>query len=291
MKCPQCNKQEFTKKTIRFTPEVKNEIVEVLSKATVCKNCEHPIMNTAQMSLLRKLATDEYRRKHALLTSSEIVNFRESLGMSQVEFAKYLNVGEASIKRWETSFVQDPVSDQHIKLKCDVAYAERNALAVSWKNEKPDIYSGNRKFNFEHFKSLVLCLVEKAKSPLYLNKALFYADFKHFEKYGRSITGSRYVPLDHGPCPDQYRKLFGLLIDNGILKTTKNSHELKRTVTPNIDLFDDQEKETITHIFDMIKNDGGKHLFDVSHKEPAFNETQPFAFISYKYANQLKLKK
>ena len=47
--------------------------------------------------------------------------------MSQAAFANYLKVGEASIKRWETYFVQDVVQDDHIRLKCDEAYAEVNA--------------------------------------------------------------------------------------------------------------------------------------------------------------------
>jgi hypothetical protein len=44
--------------------------------------------------------------------------------MSQTAFASYLKVGEASIKRWETYYVQDVVQDDHIRLKCDEAYAE-----------------------------------------------------------------------------------------------------------------------------------------------------------------------
>jgi hypothetical protein len=52
------------------------------------------------------------------LTSEEIINYRALLGMSQVAFANYLKVGEASIKRWETYFVQDVVQDDHIRFRC-----------------------------------------------------------------------------------------------------------------------------------------------------------------------------
>jgi DNA-binding transcriptional regulator YiaG len=70
-------------------------------------------MNDEQMSELRKRAADAYRTNHGLLTSEEIVNFRNALGMSQAAFANYLKVDKASIKRWETYFVQDFKKPSH----------------------------------------------------------------------------------------------------------------------------------------------------------------------------------
>jgi hypothetical protein len=123
--------------------------------------------------------------------------------MSQAAFANYLKVGEASVKRWETYYVQD----DHIRLKCDEAYAEHNALEVHWKSQSSDIYSGNRSFCLELFKQAACYLIEFTKSPLFLNKALFYADFKHFQQWGTGITGARYVHLEYGPCPDQFQNI------------------------------------------------------------------------------------
>ena len=70
------------------------------------------------MSHLRKGSADAYRKKHGLLTSEEIVNFRSLFGMSQAAFANYLKVGETSVKRWETYFVQDADQDEHIRAYC-----------------------------------------------------------------------------------------------------------------------------------------------------------------------------
>jgi hypothetical protein len=81
-------------------------------------------------------------------------------------FASYLKVGEASIKRWETYYVQDVVQDDHIHLKCDEAYAELNALEVHWKSHSSDIFSGNRPFCLELFKQAVKYLIGFTKSPL-----------------------------------------------------------------------------------------------------------------------------
>jgi putative zinc finger/helix-turn-helix YgiT family protein len=159
MKCLNCNGDKFEEKNYRFSPEIKGEEVEVIVSAMVCTQCHDPLMNDEQMSQLRKATADAYRKKHGLLTSEEIVNFRNSFGMSQASFANYLKVGEASIKRWETYFVQDVGQDEHIRLKCDEAYAEFSALNVHWKSHPPDVYSGNRRFSWELFKQAVRYLV------------------------------------------------------------------------------------------------------------------------------------
>src|SRR5690348_15127906 len=90
MKCLHCDGIEFEEKNWRFTPDVKGEDVEVIVPAMICAKCCTPLMNDEQMSELRKMAADVYRKKHGLLTSEEIVNFRSLAGMSQAAFASYL---------------------------------------------------------------------------------------------------------------------------------------------------------------------------------------------------------
>ncbi len=287
MKCLNCNSSEFKELNTRFNPEVKGEMVEVIVLCKVCKNCEAPFMDSEQMNTLRRAAADKYRELHGLLTAREIITYREELGMSQSSFARYLNVGEASIKRWETYYVQDIGQDEHIRLKCDEAAAEINFLDVYWKRHKPDIYSGNRKFSLELFKNVALFLVECAKeSLLYLNKLHFYVDFLHFKKHGTSLTGARYVPLKYGPCPDQYRTIYAELVNKGLLKENKD-HTYETLTSPDLTLFDDSEKETLEHIHKLCLSMGAKKIFNLAHEEKGYTETTEYAFISYKFAKDL----
>lgn len=288
MKCLQCNSEKFEERKVRFTPEIKGEEVEVVVPAFVCEECGSPLMDAEQMNKLRKVGADSYRRAHHLLTSEEIIRFRMLLGMSQTAFANYLKVGEASIKRWETCFVQDLVQDEHIRLKCDEAYAEFNALQVHWKSHAPDIYSGMRKFSWELFKQAVRYLISFTKSPLFLNKALFYTDFKHFKLHASSITGARYVHLEYGPCPDQYQNLIQFLLHEKVL-VPAGHHTLKSPVPPDLTVFDDTEKETLAFVAHIAKKDGGEGLLKLSHEEQAYKKTEPLQFISYKFANKLKI--
>lgn len=288
MKCLNCDCERFVTKNTRFNPEVKGEEVEVVVPALVCTHCQMPLMDGEQMNALRRAAADKYRKLHNLLISEEIVKYRASLGMSQAAFANYLKVGEASIKRWETYYVQDVVQDDHIRLKCDEAYAELNALEVHWKSNSSDIYSGNRLFCLELFKQAVRFLIGFTHTPLFLNKALFYADFKHFQNYGVSITGARYVHLDYGPCPDQYQSIYQLFLSKEIL-ASGGHHILKSTAKPDLTVFSDSEKEVLESISEFVKQDGGKKLLKISHEEEAFKKTEPLELISYAYSKKLKI--
>ena len=40
MKCLNCNSEKFEEKNMRFTSEIKNEEVEVVVPAFVCKKCQ-----------------------------------------------------------------------------------------------------------------------------------------------------------------------------------------------------------------------------------------------------------
>lgn len=289
MRCLKCDSEKFETQRMRFSPERKGEAVEVVVPCSVCKNCHEPVMDGKQMNVLRKSAADAYRKLHNLLTSDQIIQYREALGMSQAQFARYLNVGEASIKRWETYFIQDPSQDDHLRLKCDEAAAEINYLQLYCKYQEPDIYSGFKKFSLELFKNASLYLLDKTKvSRIYLNKLLFYVDFYHFKIHGKSLTGAKYIPVKFGPCPDQCKIIFDNFEKNGLFQNEDGLKDINLS-KPDLSLFDDQEKATLDYIYQLFKQHGAKHLYELSHTENGFKETAECTFISYDYAKNLKI--
>lgn len=289
MKCLQCDKEEFAVRDIHFSPEIKGESVDVVVPCTVCIGCETPVMDAKQMNALRRAAADRYRTLHGLLTSSEIRSYREALGMSQSAFANYLKVGEASIKRWETYYIQDASQDEHIRLKCDESYAETNFLNIQWTHQEADQTSGWKKFSFEHFKQVALYLIKTTKVDLlFLNKLHFYVDFLHYKQTGTSLTGARYVPLKLGPCPDQYQMLYDSLESQGLIKRRGN-HGYSLLQEPDLSSLNEEEKQTLKTIAKALKQKGKNAILDLSHEERAFIETDEGAFISYDYAKDLKI--
>jgi putative zinc finger/helix-turn-helix YgiT family protein len=128
--CIHCGKANLRKRETQLDGEIKAERFTVSMRGLVCPKCGFTTVEGEQMPEYMRLVADAYRTKHGLLTSDEIRNRRARLGMSQAEFAKYLGVGIASLKRWEMGKVQDVSSDELIKLRTDESAASRNLQAI-----------------------------------------------------------------------------------------------------------------------------------------------------------------
>ncbi|MBS0655113.1 MAG: SocA family protein [Verrucomicrobia bacterium] len=121
-----------------------------------------------------------------------------------------------------------------------------------------------------------------------MNKALFYADFKHFQQFSVGITGARYVHLEYGPCPDQFQNIYQLFKSKGVLVSGEH-HVLKSVEAPDLSVFSDSEKEILEYVAQIARMDGGKRLLDISHEEQAYKKTEPLQLISYELAKDLKI--
>ncbi len=118
MICLQCESEEFVvKPDVELEQEFRGETLKVHSPAMACSKCSWVTVGLEQLDELRKRTADAYREKHGLLTSAKIKTMRAALKKSQQEFADFLRVGVASVKRWETWQVQDASSDELMKAK------------------------------------------------------------------------------------------------------------------------------------------------------------------------------
>lgn len=126
MICFKCKGEAFATKPAVVTQVVRDEQLDVETPVSVCTSCGWQTLGKGQTDELRKRAADAYRQKNGLLTSAEIVSRRKSLAMSQIEFAAFLRVGEASVKRWETWQIQDAGNDELIRLKSDFYFRLRS---------------------------------------------------------------------------------------------------------------------------------------------------------------------
>lgn len=101
---------------------VKGETFPVPCTAMVCGRCGFHVLAPEQVDAYSMASADTYRRRHGLLTTKDILGFRAQLRMSQQEFADYLRVGVASVKRWELGQIQDAAMDELMRMKCDRAH-------------------------------------------------------------------------------------------------------------------------------------------------------------------------
>jgi len=130
MLCLRCDKGTLRKARCTFKVPIRDEEVSVRTTGLRCDNCGWETQDIEGLAKLAHLAAEAYRKKHSLLTGSEIRSRRERLHLSQEGFADWLGVGIASVKRWEGSQVQDKAMDELIRLKTDPAALLDAAKAV-----------------------------------------------------------------------------------------------------------------------------------------------------------------
>ena len=126
MKCVRCDNDRFVQKQDAVVEqEFRGELLKVHAPAMACAECGWVTVSLRQLDTLRRLTANVYREKHGLLTSVQIKARRQHLRMSQRDFAAFLGVGVASVKRWETWLVQEKSSDTLIRMKCEKELSER----------------------------------------------------------------------------------------------------------------------------------------------------------------------
>lgn len=120
MECPLCDKiHEIEERRRTAMTIVKGEEVFYDERFCFCANADadENEFETGTMTNENLLnARNAYRVKMGLLTSNEIIELRESYGLSQVDLARLLGWGEATISRYESKAIQDEAYDTMLRL-------------------------------------------------------------------------------------------------------------------------------------------------------------------------------
>lgn len=253
MSCPVCGKvHEVEERKRKTSITIKGEEVTYEEKFYFCKNAdeEENEFETGKMineNLLN--ARNAYRIKMGLLTSDEIVAIRESYGLSQVDLAKLLGWGEATISRYESKSIQDEAYDTMLRMvkdnplqaleflkknaekftaikrkeirkkivsKMDIygkEFLARQALEGEYVNfEEPSDANGFTILNIDKIEAMISYIAEKVDNlfKVKLMKMLWYSDVLAFIEDGRSMSGMVYCHESMGALPIGHYSLMNL---------------------------------------------------------------------------------
>lgn len=127
-----------------------------------------------------------------------------------------------------------------------------------------------------------------------LMKLLFYADFLHYEKYGRPIIGDEYFRLPEGPVPTNSYDLFKeTFFENKITELSDfvevedhivrnfTMQRIKALKKSNMNVFSDSDIEILNKVANRFNNDTGTELADKTHKIPFVKEASHLEAIEY----------
>lgn len=253
MDCPLCGKVHEVEERSRITTiTIKGIDVSYNEKYFFCLNAdedenEFESGTMANENLLN--ARNAYRIKQGLLTSDEIVAIRESYGLSQVDLARLLGWGEATISRYESKAIQDEAYDTMLRLIKDnplqaldflkknsykfsrqkmsevrarivekidsygKEYLTRQALEGEYVNyEKPSDSNGFTILNIDKLEAAISYIAERVSNlfKVKLMKMLWYADALSFKTTGHAMTGLVYRHCEMGALPIGHYKLMNL---------------------------------------------------------------------------------
>jgi putative zinc finger/helix-turn-helix YgiT family protein len=239
------------------------------AKHLVCAACRLTVDDVALAAANQKALSDAYRKNVGLLTSEEIVEGRKTLGWTQEQLAREINVGVASVKRWESGQIQTKAMDD----------ALRRALEGNRTFCNP--YTGNRPLSLSRIKLVLVrfgmylgreLLMEAPKDRrLYAAKYLWYADMIAFRERGQSMTGASYAALPKGPQLNNYKELIPLV---------KKSNEAEA------EPLTEQEDRIIARIAMAFPKD--TTAFDAAHNEPLWQASKIGDLIPYTEAENIQ---
>lgn len=252
MDCPLCDKTHEIEERKRFaTITLKGERVTYEERFYYCANAdedenEFEIGSMTNENLLN--ARNAYRIKHGLLTSDEIVAIRESYGLSQVDLARLLGWGEATISRYESKAIQDEAYDTMLRLIKDnplqaleflkknavkfpghkrlevrakivekldsygKEYLTRQAFEGEYAGFEASDYNGFVTLNIDKIEASISYIAERVTNlfKVKLMKMLWYVDALSYKNNGYAITGMVYRHNDMGALPVGHYSLMNL---------------------------------------------------------------------------------
>ena len=253
MDCPICGKKHEIKEKERKTSIIlKGEEVIYKERFYFCENAreEENEFETGAMTNKNLLnARNAYRTKMGLLTTDEIIAIRKSYGLSQVDLAKLLGWGEATISRYESKAIQDEAYDTMLRLVKDnplqaleflkknkdkftiskrseirkkileklssygKEFLTRQAFEGEYANyEEPSDFNGFTTLNIDKIEAVISYMAEKIPKlfKVKLMKMLWYSDVLSFVDKGFSVTGMVYTHEPMGALPIGHYSLMNL---------------------------------------------------------------------------------
>lgn len=267
--CPICG-QAHEVKEIEDDAQViiKGELITYKERYFYCKNAEIDESEFIPTRMANKnllAARDNYRKRHHLLTSNDIVELRKDYNLSKVGLARLLGWGEATISRYESKSIQDESHDMILRLiRKDpltiLDLLERNGSKFTNSEKKaiqdkveqnlesygkenlsrqnlssnyigyldPSDKNGQTSLNIDKIEAIISYIASKVNNlhKVKLMKMLWYVDSISFKQRRQAITGLVYCHEDMGALPIGHRNLVALNNVNAQEELSNNGYEM-----------------------------------------------------------------
>lgn len=288
------------------TQEFRKESYQVHVRYFVCEDTGEEFNNAEQGDMTCNELYNQYRVKHGVPFPDEIKATREKYGLSFAQITKIVGFGQNQWRQYENGQVPSEsngksivaISSKSGMLSMLMASREefsKEEFSKIWAqvmavpdNEEKDIrtllfygntsrsiYNGFSPMSPNKLEAMVRMFVHNEKGGIVktkLNKEMFYADFLHYRRHGRSISGLQYKAIQLGPVPVHYDTIYDHVegIQKEIVETNNLEYTLLKCDNPNITALDEEEKKTITEVSKVLSPMTRQQVVELSHTEDAW---------------------
>lgn len=312
--------------------EYRNEFFDIHHHSYRCEESGQTFTDTRLDDINLKQVHHAYRAKHSIPFPDEFERIRDQYELSARMMSEVMGFGTNTYRQYEsgempslsnarlTRLAERPaeflrLASMSIELPERVQKKLYHRIEELEANERREqsfqttlnnmlgtqecsIYTGYRRRDLDVITAMVqFFATEMQPYTTKLNKLLFYADFVHFKRHCRSISGLQYSALAMGPVPSKYKNVYAyleethrvkiesIIIDDNI--TGEKFHPVEPAISAAV--LTDDERSSLRTVADAFKNLSTKDLIERSHLEQAWiSNVNTGTPISYAMAFEMK---
>lgn len=268
-----------------ITPE---ELIEFRNKYYISQRELSSILGYAKMTINKYERGAIADKSHSSYLKIIINNDKEFLKITQ----------DAYDQKRITEKTYNKVMNKDKELINDYKFYEMyKDIIFNQLNSKPNEYNGYSRINIDLVFNIISYIASKVNNLTItsLNKYLWYIDMLNYKNNGKSLTGLIYEKESYGPViiKNLYRDI-SIASDKFERIDREDSYgnlSTKIISNNNFELSDlkDDEIKIINKVINTLKNKSVTEISELSHKEMGWKNTQKNEYISFKYADDLKL--
>ncbi|MDX9970691.1 MAG: DUF4065 domain-containing protein [Candidatus Gracilibacteria bacterium] len=221
-----------------------------------------------------------------MTNSLNIKQLRKTVGMSQEELARRLNISRPTLINLEKN-------ERPLKLE---EKAEIEKIFGIVKAHTPETQGDTRidipQKNLDKFKQVFLYILDKVGGKpnvglTVLYKLLYFIDFDYYEKYEEQLMGLTYIKNHHGPTPKEFIKVIEEMKKNQEIEEVKSQYftfEQRKylpRITPDLSKLNGREIQTIDGVLARLSHMSASELSAYSHADVPWSSHEDGEEISY----------
>ena len=264
---------------------------------------------------------NQYRTKYGIPFADEIKAVRKQYRLSASAMSRILGFGDNTYRLYENgempsvangktlkaiqnpsvfkTFIEDAGED-YAHLLQEFSFEDNPFHQFSHQyifgNYKRGKYNGYTYQSVSKLKNTILFFIEHLGGIFItkMNKLLFYADFMSYRDNGTAITGLTYKAIQHGPVPNQWNVMYGMLpdIDMEIVDFGNgySGQQLVSSMSYDRNCFTAEENKVLETVCQAFGQTSSASISKTSHLEEAWiANQQKHDMIDFAFAFSLKI--